>query len=233
MRSWLKSLATLILVGKSDRVLAHSTAYRILIIGGSNRFIMKDELTMKLTGKIVTNKPGYIYKLGLALTILNQNAGFHSLWRWIQMVFKPYQEMTVDYFIIDYKCSEQDDFEFLAKHFKPNTVILADVNSNDELFKLYSSQIIGLSKALPECLIFAPQTADLQLLEGSKLITYGEAESSDIRLVERREDQSGQTFRYRVGAESGQIHLSTYGVHYIYPILIATYLNAHEVGKKK
>lgn len=233
MRSWLKSLATSILVGKSDRVLAQSSAFRILIIGGDNRFIMREEISKKLPGTVITNKSGYTYKLGLALTVLNQRAGFHSVYRWIQIVFSKYSQILIDYYVIDFKISDHGDAKFFAKHFQPDVVILADLHKEMTDNKLYKEQIVLIAEALPNCLIISPELLSESMFPGANIIYYGLGESNTIRLIERTEHIHGQTFRYRVDQESGQVNLSNYGEHYLYPILIASYINSHEMGKKK
>lgn len=211
LKSRAKDLFVSILASKARHYLRASNAKVIIVAGNPlEREIYKQILTDAITSYhqgCVASLPGYNYKLGAVMTVLGFRAGYSSVWRWVQLVFKRSAAKRYDFIILDFSISDDSDAAFVSKYLNPFIVVYTQT-ADQKMLKNHGST-----------LTFAPES-----FFGKEIIRYGRSEKAEIRILSVQEKENNQEVSYSINGKIGPVLLSNFGDHYIYPQLIGKFI---------
>ena len=252
MKSIFKNIITWILTIRAKKILVTNHHIIFLVIGGAHRSVFKDVLADQLAHagrRVVSNKPGYNYKLGCALTILGLEGGFSSPIKWIQNVFKKNSNGQVtDVFVQEFSFGDsRGDGEYVSRLLSPEVIVISDAEIAQGIkgieIEQYHKELVEYIHNLQESVIvYVPYSNAFSLsIKDSKatIIRYGKKDDADIQLKKVVEGIDFQQATVVIDGKERQIVLNAFGDHYIYPhviaehamLLLQTHVKAEETTK--
>lgn len=131
MKSAFKKLAILLLKKRADIILKNKNVQIYGITGSVGKTTTKEALTaiLSLKYKVISSKGGFNTPIGLLLSVLGEESGFSSPFRWLWIFIKVYtKKITIpDILVLEYGVDQKGDMDELLKIARPNKAILTKI----------------------------------------------------------------------------------------------------------
>ena len=228
MKSFLKKVVLFLLASRAKFVIASRP--EIIAITGSMGKTTTKKILEELLSKhysVLVSKSGFNTPIGVLLTLLNeQESGFSSFWKWIQIVWRAYRKTPPrpEKIILEFGVDRVGDMDELLKILVPQVAVVTNVfpvHLGEGLFRNeieIAHEKGKLAKAVsPEglVLLFADNeyTKNMAETTRAKTILYG-SEQGEIRIspVVRRED--GISFSISFEDDTEEFFAPVFGTYF-------------------
>jgi UDP-N-acetylmuramyl pentapeptide synthase len=210
----------------------------ILVFGQINRSNIKEEIVKELINngyKARGNLKGYNSEIGVPLSILNLQAGFSSLFRWLKLFLNGFSELLFqkspneikEILVLEVTIDKLKDIKYLFKYKKPKIVVFSDFGAN---FSKNNQKIVSdlINLWAGESRIILNENLELSKselkLSNNKIYKFGLSEKSLIRAYNLQQFENSQQFSFNFNGEVGLAKLNKFGIHAIGSYLVAKFI---------
>ncbi|MBD3359904.1 MAG: hypothetical protein GF365_04335 [Candidatus Buchananbacteria bacterium] len=236
MKKIFRKMAVFILSWQAQFYIKKFKPEIILVFGQINRSNIKEEIVKDLADnkyKVRGNLKGYNSEIGVPLSILNLQAGFSSVFKWLKLFFNGFNKLLFkkiksndikEILVLEVTINNLKDIRYLFKFKQPNIVIFSDFDANfskksqESVKGLIGFWVRGSAIILNEDLLLS----ELELPK-NKIYKFGLSDKSLIRAYNLQQIENGQKFKFNVNGEEGQANLNKFGVHAVWSYLISRF----------
>jgi|GEM_PF-6100378 len=219
MRSTLKNLLLLYLSKRAAVNPTTDRSIRVLVVGDLYRPFITQEVARLLApnSKVIVNRPGYNYRLGLVLTLMGIPAGISNPFSWFKRVGEAHKDTTVVYRIQEFAVIDPAaDARFISQVLCPDVVVVVQIeNALSNELKIFldhcNFEKIAIAKELQGY-------ADLQI---------GMEKGATYEILQLQEGEKGTDVVCLHDGTSQEFYLNSFGVHYVFAKLLAEYLRGY------
>jgi UDP-N-acetylmuramyl pentapeptide synthase len=237
MKELFRKLVVVILNWEARQYIKNNKSRLIFVCGIINRSNTKDEIVAKLQtqGKAVRGSfKGYNAAIGLPLSILNLEAGYHSGLKWLRLLWQGYKISqarghTSEKLVLEVSVANEHESQYIMANYQPEMLIITDFKAKISQKESILASFRAIINQLAEkgTILLNGDYAELVSLKGitsGKFIVFGTQNTPDILLNKICEQEKNTQFSYINKGVESEIVLNKFGIHNIYSRGIAEYL---------
>jgi UDP-N-acetylmuramyl pentapeptide synthase len=237
MHEVFRKIVISILNWEAKKYLKKNNPQLIFVCGIINRSNTKEEVVRKLQaqGKNVRGSfKGYNAAIGLPLSILNLEAGYNSLFKWLKLLWNGLgvslrKGIEPEVLVLEIALVNQQESQQISTNFAPNLVVFTDFEakvSEESQILLSFKTFVAMIKGKGTVLLNSDYEKLAILRENSdcNFISIGIEGQPDILLNKICEQENITEFFYKTLNSEKKIELNKFGVQNIYASGIAEYL---------
>ncbi len=231
MKKFFRKIAVFILQWQAQFYIKKFKPDIILVFGQINRTNIKEEIVKELFDngyKVRGNLKSYNSELGVPLAILDLQAGFSSVFKWIKLLLRGFCKLLIekatnkDILILEVTIDKPRDIKYLFK--QPDIVIFSDFEANfSPKLQEFVRDLINFWVGEPLIILNENLLSEMQLAD-NKIYQFGLSDKSLIKAYDLQQLENGQQFRFNFNGEEGVVRLSKFGIHAIWNCLISKFI---------
>lgn len=237
MKKFFRKIVVFILQWQAKVYLEKFKPKLILVCGQINRSNVKEEIIkeLQLAGHEVRgNLKGYNSEIGVPLSVLNLEAGFSSIFKWLKLlgqglkIILQNKSDQADILVLEVAFAKLDEIKSLFLFNPPKIIIFSDFGANisQEIVR-HTEQLIKELIGEEGIFIFNEEEFNPDNLEKIKMKVYkfGVTDKADLQAYNIKKMTDGQEFNCRFNREEGgQVRLNKFGIQAVHASLIARFI---------
>lgn len=224
MRQLFRSFVTKLLKRLAQDYLKNNNVQVVFVMGEGYKAHIKDNILATLNNSNIPargNFKGYNFDIGIPLSILNQQAGFTSPLKWINLIkeAKNFSKNSDDtkVMVLEIEIGREGDSDIILDIVKPTVTIVDSLDQKSPVFDEYKKIVEATGKRV---LLNIDQVPESLASDSKDVQTYGSKEGATIYAKNIEEHDDHQSFTLQKGDFSQNMKMNIFSVHPIYSFLV-------------